>query len=273
MTTLRHAVLALALTRGVSRRLTRGLAVGLVLGLGCGAVLLAAPPARAADGPRWLAPVAGPVRVTRGFAPPAHPWLPGHRGVDLAGRVGEPIRAPARAVVSVAGPVAGVLVVAVRHPDGMETTYQPVRAAVRRGQVVRPGQVLGVLVLPGSHCRPAACLHWGLRRGDAYLDPLGMLGPARVRLLPLGGTPPQWAAPLTGGAAAGSVLTWAALASRSARRRRRPPPRGVPSLATARARRTGLDRLRPDRDEVGVPDERAGEGRRRHRQEHGGRPP
>ena len=269
MTTLRRAVP----TRGLAVGLTRGLAVGLVLGLSCGLVLLAGAPAGAADGPRWLAPVAGPVQVVRGFAPPAHPWLPGHRGVDLAGRVGEPVRAPARGVVSVAGPVAGVLVVAVRHPDGLATTYQPVRAAVRRGQVVRPGQVLGVLVVVGSHCRPAACLHWGLRRGDAYLDPLGMLGPARVRLLPLGGAPPQWAAPLTGGAAAGSVLTWAALTSRSARRRRRPPPRGVPSLATVRARRAALDRLGPDRDEVGVPDEGAGESRRRHRHERGGRPP
>ena len=29
-----------------------------------------------------------------------------------------------------------------------------------------------------------ACLHWGLRHGDVYLDPLALLGLGRVRLLP-----------------------------------------------------------------------------------------
>jgi hypothetical protein len=33
-------------------------------------------------------------------------------------------------------------------------------------------------------CPAAACLHWGLRRGEVYLDPMLLLG-FRVRLLPL----------------------------------------------------------------------------------------
>ncbi|MBV9096930.1 MAG: M23 family metallopeptidase [Frankiaceae bacterium] len=228
--------------------------------------LAAAPPAQAELPPRparWWPPLAGTLRVMHGFAPPAHPWLPGHRGVDLAAHAGSPVRAAGSGVVSVAGPVAGVLVVAIRHPNGLETTYEPVRAVVRRGQVVRAGEVLGTLVLAGGHCRRAACLHWGLLRhgpgGVVYLDPLGLLGRARVRLLPLGNAPPSWAPPLAGGAATGSALTWGALAGRAARRRRRPPPYGVPSLAAARARRSHGPR--PDEHEVGVPRER--------RREHG----
>jgi hypothetical protein len=35
-------------------------------------------------------------------------------------------------------------------------------------------------------CPVAACLHWGLRRGEVYLDPLSLLAPPEVRLLPMG---------------------------------------------------------------------------------------
>ena len=265
-----------------------GLALALVLALACVVPVLAcAPPALAAGralaaGPAaaagtltpWRSPVAPPLRVVRGFEPPARRWLAGHRGVDLAGALGEPIRAAGGGVVTVAGAVAGTLVVAVRHAGGLETTYEPVRPAVRRGRPVRAGDVLGVLVAAGSHCPPSACLHWGLRRGDAYLDPLGLLGPASVRLLPLGGRPPQWAAPLAGGAASGSVLTWGVLAGRAARRRRRPPPDGVVSLTALRARHARRsDRLRPDDDEVGVPHERRRERRHAQREQCRGRPP
>jgi len=49
---------------------------------------------------------------------------------------------------------------------------------------VSAGAVLGRLTLAGSHCGPAACLHWGLLRGGDYLDPLALLGLEQVRLLP-----------------------------------------------------------------------------------------
>ena len=43
----------------------------------------------------------------------------------------------------------------------------------------------------GTHCLPAACLHWGLRAGDTYLDPLQLVGgPMPVRLLPLDSAAP-----------------------------------------------------------------------------------
>ena len=172
--------------RLVRRLLPLGL-IGLVVGL-------AARPAAADQPARSAWPLAGPApRVVHGFSPPAQPWLPGHRGVDLLGRPGEPVRAAAAGVVHFAGRIGGVGIVSVLHADGLLTTYQPLRPLVRAGVPVRRGQVLGRLTPTGSHCAPDACLHWGLRRGSAYLDPLSLVGAARVRLFPLPpgrGSPP-----------------------------------------------------------------------------------
>ncbi len=134
--------------------------------------------------PGWQWPLRpGPDRVVRDFDPPPRPWLAGNRGVDLAGRVGERVRAAGTGEVSFAGVVAGVGVVSVTSGP-LRTTYEPLRVQVHRGQQVSAGAVLGRLTLAGSHCGPAACLHWGLLRGGDYLDPLALLGLEQVRLLP-----------------------------------------------------------------------------------------
>jgi murein DD-endopeptidase MepM/ murein hydrolase activator NlpD len=140
-------------------------------------------PAGALAGWTWpLLP--GPDHVLRDFDPPAQPWLAGNRGVDLAGRDGEAVHAAGAGVVSYAGTIAGVGVVSVTS-GALRTTYEPLRVSVRRGAPVAAGAVLGHLSAAGSHCPPVACLHWGLLRGDVYLDPLALLGLERVRLLPL----------------------------------------------------------------------------------------
>ncbi|QNN55113.1 peptidoglycan DD-metalloendopeptidase family protein [Nocardioides mesophilus] len=120
--------------------------------------------------------------VVAGFDPPAQPWSSGHRGVDLAGAVGQPVRAALSGTVTFAGPLAGVGVVVVDHGD-FRTTYQPVAATVRVGDVVETGSLLGRLQMLGSHCLPAACLHWGLLRGKVYENPLVLVGAGPVRLL------------------------------------------------------------------------------------------
>lgn len=120
-------------------------------------------------------PVPGP--VVRGFDPPAQDWLPGHRGVDLAAPVGSRVRAAASGRVSVAQVIAGRGVVTIVHGE-LRTTYEPVRASVRVGQRVDAGDVIGTV--EAGHCA-AGCLHFGLKRGDEYLDPLGG---SDVRLLP-----------------------------------------------------------------------------------------
>ena len=156
-------------------------------------VLLAAPPpapATAAPGPTpgsvalWTAPLAGPFPVGRRFEAP-HAYGPGHRGVDLEGPAGAPVLAAGAGVVAFAGMVAGRPVVSIDHADGLRTTYEPVDPSVGAGQVVARGSPVGILSRGHAGCSVEACLHWGLRRGEAYLDPLALLRPPRIRLLPM----------------------------------------------------------------------------------------
>lgn len=122
--------------------------------------------------------------VVRAFEPPLSRYAAGHRGVDLAGAPGQRVFAAEAGRVTYAGLLAGRGVVVVSH-GSTRTTYEPVHARVHVGATVRAGDVLGTLERFGSHCAPASCLHWGLIRGDTYLDPLTLLGAGPVRLLPL----------------------------------------------------------------------------------------
>jgi murein DD-endopeptidase MepM/ murein hydrolase activator NlpD len=143
------------------------------------------PAASAAPVPAlWGWPVAGGPPVTRPFVPPPSPYAAGHRGVDLATVPGQPVLAAGAGVVAFAGTVAGRPVVSVDHPGGLRTTYEPVTPSVAAGQAVALGTPLGELTAGHAGCPAGACLHWGLRRGGTYLDPLSLLRPPRVRLLP-----------------------------------------------------------------------------------------
>jgi murein DD-endopeptidase MepM/ murein hydrolase activator NlpD len=75
----------------------------------------------------------------------------------------------------------------------LRTTYEPVRASVEKGDEVLAGQVVGTVEPTGSHCG-VTCVHWGLLRGETYLDPLSLLPPWLLqggpsRLLPVLGVP------------------------------------------------------------------------------------
>lgn len=140
--------------------------------------------ARPAAAASWSWPVPGV--VTRPFSPPAQRWLPGHRGVDLLTAAGAPVRAAGAGRVSYAGLLAGRGVLVVVH-GALRTTYEPVTARVGLGEVVDAGQVIGTVEAGHAGCPVLACLHWGLRRGEQYLDPLRLVEPQPVRLLPLGG--------------------------------------------------------------------------------------
>ncbi|MFD4504264.1 murein hydrolase activator EnvC family protein [Streptomyces sp. NPDC058457] len=129
--------------------------------------------------------------VLRGWEPPATVYGPGHRGVDLGASAGEPVRAVAAGRISYAGRVAGRGVVSVLLTGtDFRTTYEPVTATVRKGDEVAAGAVVGTVEAGGAHCGARACVHWGLLRGDAYVDPLLLLPPWLLnrgpsRLLPV----------------------------------------------------------------------------------------
>ncbi|WP_188828280.1 M23 family metallopeptidase [Nocardia camponoti] len=129
--------------------------------------------------------------VERRFDRPEHDWLPGHRGVDLAGSEGQRVHSAGAGIVVFAGEVADKPVVSVDHEGGIRTTYEPVKATVRVGQRVARGAVIGSLVSGHAGCPAAACLHWGARRDQGahsrreYLDPLGLLHEVPLRLKPV----------------------------------------------------------------------------------------
>ncbi|MCE0768190.1 M23 family metallopeptidase [Pseudonocardia kujensis] len=137
-----------------------------------------------------LAPVPA---VARGFDQPPFRYGRGHRGADLVGRAGQAVLAARDGVVVFAGPVAGRGVVSVEHADGLRTTYEPVTRTVAVGVRVARGDPIGVLEAGHAGCPGEACLHWGVRRGvrstSEYMDPLVLLRPRHVRLLPL---PEPW---------------------------------------------------------------------------------
>ncbi len=164
---------------------------GLVLGPVVGIVLVGAVPteAAAADDVRLDWPLRPPPAVSRGFDAPTPDWHPGHRGVDLPGNPGQPVYAAGDATVVFAGTLAGRPVVSLAHPGGLRTSYEPVRASVRAGQVVTAETAIGSLLPGHAGCPAAACLHWGAMWGPAsgahYVDPLGLLRSTPIRLKPL----------------------------------------------------------------------------------------
>jgi murein DD-endopeptidase MepM/ murein hydrolase activator NlpD len=147
------------------------------------AALLLSTAAGAAAAQPWSAPLR-PVSLTRSFEPPPNAYAAGHRGVDLAGAPGQAVMAAAAGDVSYAGELAGRGVVVVVH-GSLRTTYEPVKAAVRRGEHVERGEQIGTLEPGHPGCPFSACLHWGLLRDERYLDPMTMLRRAQIRLLPV----------------------------------------------------------------------------------------
>lgn len=142
-------------------------------------------PAGPAGDESWRWPLAPQPAVVAGFDAPASPYAPGHRGVDVAASVGQPVLAAGAGVLAFAGRVAGRGVVTVAHAGGRRTTYEPVAAEAAVGAEIAAGQRIGSVTAAAGHCLPGTCLHWGLLVGETYADPLALLRSRRVRLLPV----------------------------------------------------------------------------------------
>lgn len=115
----------------------------------------------------------GSQRVYRG-EPAAY-----HSGVDVAPGAGAPVVAPADGVVVLAGPPAFSLegnLVIIDHGMGLNSAFLHLATnAVREGQAVRQGQLIGTVGATGRATGPH--LHWSMKWNDARLDPQALAGP------------------------------------------------------------------------------------------------
>ncbi|MBD1543458.1 M23 family metallopeptidase [Arthrobacter sp. IA7] len=133
----------------------------------------------------WSWPLAPRPAVLRPFDPPDKPWLSGHRGVDLGSASdGGPVTAPESGTVSFVGVVVDRPVLTIDHGNGLRSSFEPVRSTLKKGASVAKGAVVGTLL--AGHCGSSPCVHWGVRRGEEYLNPLSFILDLRPSvLLPL----------------------------------------------------------------------------------------
>lgn len=159
----------------VERATALALALLLVPGLAGGS-----PAAGAGAGWNW--PVSPRPAVQRPFEAPVKRWLPGHRGVDLQAPPGTPVRAPQSGTVSFSGTVVDREVLTIDHGEGHRSSFEPVTASVRRGEHVTRGQVVATVSAPG-HGAHGTAVHWGVREGDEYVNPLRFVTDLRPSVL------------------------------------------------------------------------------------------
>jgi murein DD-endopeptidase MepM/ murein hydrolase activator NlpD len=98
-----------------------------------------------------------------------------HYGVDISVPPGTPIAAPADGVVSFAGRESEYgLMICLEHGNGFSTTYGHLKElAVRTGDKVRVGQVIGTVGVSGNSTGPH--LHYEVRIRGNPVDPLRYL--------------------------------------------------------------------------------------------------
>ncbi len=142
------------------------------------ALLALAPPAAAA----WTWPLRG--EVITPYRNGDDPYAGGqHRGIDIAGGVGDPVVAAVGGEVRFAGTVGSSgVTVSIRTGDGYDTSYLHLSALeVRVGARVSAGERIGAVGTTGRRSATAPHLHFGVRDAGsrhAYHDPLGFLPPA-----------------------------------------------------------------------------------------------
>ncbi len=127
----------------------------------------------------WVWPADG--AVLRPFSVGADTYAAGqHRGIDVAGSVGDPVRAPAAGAVSFAGAVpGGGRAVTIQTADGHAVTLLQLGAVVvARGSSVAEGAVVGEIGQSEDGVTAAPHVHLGIRLAaepDGYIDPEGLL--------------------------------------------------------------------------------------------------
>jgi murein DD-endopeptidase MepM/ murein hydrolase activator NlpD len=128
-------------------------------------------------------PVSGP--VVAGFAPQG--LYGGHWGIDIAVPAGTSVGSAGPGRVTFTGVVAGMKTVTVDHGGGLRSSVSYLSTiAVGVGTTVSGGQILGTSGWAHGYQR----LHFSVRVGDTYVDPMTLLACAGsapgsgLRLLP-----------------------------------------------------------------------------------------
>lgn len=119
------------------------------------------------------------------FKAPLHRAGPGHRGIDLAVDQAGEIYSPFSGEVFFSDLVVNRPVVTVVSKTGLKASFEPVCGAVRKGEAIQKGDLIGHRC-PGTedyreHC--PGCVHFSVRNDHGYLNPLlyfGMLQPPRL---------------------------------------------------------------------------------------------
>lgn len=117
----------------------------------------------------WVWPTDG--RTVRGFSPA----LGGNKGLNIAGQIGQPVRATAAGTVVYAGNGLrqyGNLVIVKHNPDYLSAYGYLQRIDVAEGSVVAQGQSIAVMGSPGDG---GGLLHFEIRLRGAPVDPAGLL--------------------------------------------------------------------------------------------------
>jgi murein DD-endopeptidase MepM/ murein hydrolase activator NlpD len=132
-----------------------------------------APSVPSSTGWRW--PLLGPITQRFGESLTQYGF---HYGVDIDGNTGDPVRAARGGRVVVAGSYdqCGGLEVHIDHGDGLASWYRHLsRIDVAKGALVEAGTVIGRVGDTG--CSLGSHLHFAIRKGSTFVDPLGYLPP------------------------------------------------------------------------------------------------
>jgi len=126
-------------------------------------------PGRSKGGVVWYWPLRGPILSA------FRPNDPGRQGIDIAGKMGEPVHAVASGVVVYSG--SGLIgygeLIIIKHSDTYLSAYGHNRVRlVKEGDRVKAGQVIAEM---GSSGAPRVELHFEIRRNGKAVNPLNYL--------------------------------------------------------------------------------------------------
>lgn len=99
----------------------------------------------------------------------------------MAVPAGSTVLSPADGRISFAGWVVDRPAITVDHGNGLRSSLLAVDSDLQAGDTVSAGDPVGT-VAESNHC-PAGCLHWGVRRGETYVNPLQFVMDLRPSVL------------------------------------------------------------------------------------------